>query len=285
MHGSGTYPIMVILQTLRCTVDLINDNKDAYFGGGTPTPTASRLSDLRNRVVDGGYDLGIAFDGDGDRLGVIDENGRYISANEILCLLYDYLLRYKGWKGPVVRNLATTHMLDRIAEAFGEKCYEVPIGFKYISAGIDRHNAILGGESSGGLTVRGHIHGKDSIYAASLFIEMVCCTNKSPSKLMEDLENRFGQYSFVESNISFAPEQKEAIHHTLMIEKKIPCFEDATIAKVSYEDGCKVYFSDNSFVSCRFSGTEPLLRIFAEASTEGQANSYIEKFSEMLNLN
>lgn len=285
MHGSGTYPIMSILHTLRCTVDLINDNKDAYFGGGTPAPTASRLSELRNRVVDGGYDLGFAFDGDGDRLGVVDENGRYIDANEILCLLYDYLLRFKGWKGPAVRNLATTHMLDRIAESFGEKCYEVPIGFKHISAGIDRHNAILGGESSGGLTVRGHIHGKDSIYAASLFIEMVCCTGKSPSKLMEDLENRFGHYNFVESNVTFAPEQKEDIHHTLMIEKKIPHFGNAEIIKVSYEDGCKVYFSDDSFVICRFSGTEPLIRIFAEAHTTSQAHSYIEKFREMLNLN
>ena len=284
MHGSGTYPIMVILQTLRCTVDLINDNKDAYFGGGTPAPTASRLSDLRNRVVDGGYDLGIAFDGDGDRLGVVDENGRYIDANEILCLLYDYLLRHKGWTGPAVRNLATTHMLDRIAESFGEKCYEVPIGFKYISAAIDRYDAVLGGESSGGLTVRGHIHGKDSIYAASLFIEMVCCTGKSPSKLMEDLENRFGRYNLVEANLSFDPERKEDIHRAMMVEKQLPRFEGAEVVRVNYEDGCKVYFTDNSFVICRFSGTEPLLRIFAEASTEAKAQAYIEKFREMLNL-
>ena len=102
---------------------------------------------------------------------------------------------------------------------------------------------------------------------------------------MEDLENRFGHYNFVESNLSFAPEQKEDIHHTLMIEKKIPNFEEAEIVRVNYEDGCKVYFSDNSFVICRFSGTEPLLRIFAEASTEIKARSYIDKFREMLNLN
>lgn len=285
MHGSGTYPLLVILQTLRCTVDLINDNKDAYFGGGTPAPTASRLSDLRNRVVDGGYDLGIAFDGDGDRLGVVDENGRYIDANEILCLLYDYLRRCKNWTGPVVRNLATTHLLDRIAESFGEKCYEVPIGFKYISAGIDRYDAVLGGESSGGLTVRGHIHGKDSIYAASLFIEMVCSTGKSPAKLMEDLENRFGHYNMVEANLAFAPERKEDIYHTLMVEKKIPHFADEEVVRVNYEDGCKVYFDDDSFVICRFSGTEPLLRIFAEASTEELAHSYIAEFRTMLNLN
>ena len=284
MHGSGTYPLLVILQTLRCTVDLINDNKDAYFGGGTPAPTASRLSDLRNRVVDGGYDLGIAFDGDGDRLGVVDENGRYIDANEILCLLYNYLRGHKGWTGPVIRNLATTHMLDKIAKSFGETCYEVPIGFKYISAGIDQHDAILGGESSGGLTVRGHIHGKDSIYAASLFIEMVCCTGQTPAEMMNRLEEQFGHFELVEANLVFDASRKPEIQKTLMVDKKVPDF-GKEIVRVGYEDGCKVYFPDDSFVICRFSGTEPLLRIFAEASDAEVAKGYIAAFRTMLSLN
>lgn len=283
MHGSGTYPLVVILQTLRCTVDMINYNKDAYFGGGTPAPSATRLADLRNRVVEGGYDLGIAFDGDGDRLGVVDETGRYIDANEILCLLYNYLHAYKRWTGPVIRNLATTHMLDAIANSFGEKCYEVPIGFKYISAGIDRYDAVLGGESSGGLTVRGHIHGKDSIYAASLFIEMVCFTGKTPMQMMNELEAKFGHYELVEANLVFDPERKPEIQNTLMVEKKIPEF-GKKVVRVNYEDGCKVYFEDNSFVICRFSGTEPLLRIFAEASKPEIASEYIAAFRSMLNL-
>ena len=284
MHGSGTYPLLVILQTLRCTVDLINDNKDAYFGGGTPAPTASRLMDLRNRVVDGGYDLGIAFDGDGDRLGVVDENGRYIDANEILCLLYDYLRRVKGWEGPVVRNLATTHLLDRIAHSFGEECYEVPIGFKYISAGIDKYDAILGGESSGGLTVRGHIHGKDSIYAASLFIEMVCVTGMTPAGLMADLTERFGSFVMTEANLAFAPERKSEIQKMLMEDKLLPEFYEKKPVRVNYEDGCKVYFDDDSFFICRFSGTEPLLRIFAEAESSTKAEAYIDAFRLLLNI-
>jgi phosphomannomutase len=138
-------------------------------------------------VVKGEYDLGIAMDGDGDRLGIIDKDGTYINANQILCMLYYYLVKFKGWKGGVVRNLATTHMLDKIAESFGEKCYEVPVGFKYISSKIDEVDAVLGGESSGGLTVRGHIHGKDSVYAASLFAEMISVTGMSPVEIMKDL--------------------------------------------------------------------------------------------------
>ena len=120
MHGSSSYPLLVILHTARCTVDVINGNLDAYFGGTMPAPTESTLKDLSMQVVQGGYDLGIGVDGDGDRLGIIDSNGEYVDANNILVLLYYYLHEYKGWKGPVVRNLATTHLLDKVAEDLGE---------------------------------------------------------------------------------------------------------------------------------------------------------------------
>lgn len=283
MHGSGAYPLQVIFHTARCTIDTINLNKDAYFGGMMPAPTEKTLSLLKNTVTKGKYDLGIAMDGDGDRLGVIDKSGRYIDANEILCMLYYYLVKYKGWRGPVVRNLATTHMLDKIAESFGEKCYEVPVGFKYISSKIDEVNAVLGGESSGGLTVRGHIHGKDSVYAASLFAEMVSVIGKSPAVIMDELESEFGHYVMVEDNLRFAPEYKKTIEKIVFEDKKLPEFE-AEVEKVNYEDGCKVYFTDGSFVICRFSGTEPLLRIFAESDTEEKAGKYITAFKDFLNI-
>lgn len=283
MHGSGAYPLQVILHTARCTIDTINLNKDAYFGGQMPAPTEQTLAMLSDMVIKGGYDFGIAMDGDGDRLGIVDKNGRYINANEILCMLYYYLVKYKGWTGPVVRNLATTHMLDKIAASFGEKCYEVSVGFKYISSKIDEVNAVLGGESSGGLTVRGHIHGKDSVYAASLFAEMVSVTGKSPTEILDELEEEYGSFVMLEDNLHFAPERKAEINKTLMVDKKLPVF-DAEIAKVSYEDGCKVYFEDDSFVICRFSGTEPLLRIFAESSDGTAAKKYISDFREFLNI-
>ncbi len=283
MHGSGSYPLQVIFHTARCTIDTINLNKDAYFGGIMPAPTEQTLALLKDMVIKGEYDFGIAMDGDGDRLGIIDRTGRYIDANEILCMLYYYLVKYKGWKGPVVRNLATTHMLDRIAESFGEKCYEVPVGFKYISAKIDEADAVLGGESSGGLTVRGHIHGKDSVYAASLFAEMVSVTGKSPAEMVDELEKEYGVFVMVEDNMAFAPEKKAAIMKMVYEDKLLPDFGEK-IARVNYEDGCKVYFEDDSFVICRFSGTEPLLRIFAESSTHEKAAGYIAAFKQTLNI-
>lgn len=283
MHGSGTYPLQVIFHTARCTIDTIHLNKDAYFGGLMPAPNENTLNTLREEVIQGKYDFGIAMDGDGDRLGIIDQSGRYISANEILCMLYYYLVKYKGWKGPVVRNVSTTHMLDKIAEYFGEKCYEVPVGFKYISAKLDEVDAVLGGESSGGLTVRGHIHGKDSVYAASLFAEMVSVIGKTPAQIADDLEEMFGHYVMLEDNLRFSPDQKEAVVGKLITQQQLPVFEQ-TIKHVGYEDGCKVYFEDGSFVSCRFSGTEPLLRIFAEARDANTAACYIDTFRDFLNL-
>ncbi|MBQ8894282.1 MAG: phosphoglucomutase/phosphomannomutase family protein [Clostridia bacterium] len=283
MHGSATYPLMTIFYTARCTLDTIHNNKDAYFGGMMPAPTQNTLRDLSKLVVDGGYDLGIGVDGDGDRLGIIDRNGEYINANQILVLLYYYLHEYKGWKGPVVRNLATTHMLDAVAKSLGEQCFEVPVGFKYISSKIDEVDAVLGGESSGGLTVRGHIHGKDSVYAASLFAEMICKTGKSPSELFAELEAKYGKYEMVEFNLPFAPSAKDEIVKKVMVDRVLPEFIKK-VTMVSYEDGCKVYFEDDSFVICRFSGTEPLLRIFAEGKDKDQAQSYIDAWKELLGL-
>ncbi len=283
MHGSATYPLLVVFHTTRCTVDLLHENKDAYFGGMMPAPEEKTLGELSRKVVAGGYDLGIGVDGDGDRLGIVDSNGQYITANEILVLLYYYLHEYKGWKGPVVRNVATTHMLDRIAADFNEASYEVPVGFKYISSKIDEVDAVLGGESSGGLTVRGHIHGKDSVYAASLFVEMICKTGKTPTALLKKLRKKYGTFVMVEENIRFSPERKEELDRIIMTDRLLPDF-GKPYEMLSYRDGCKVYFADGGFVICRFSGTEPLLRIFAEGDSREAAAETIRAWRNFLDL-
>lgn len=281
MHGSGAYPLIVLLYTARCTLDLINLERDAYFGGLLPAPSEQSLHELRLKVTSQGYDLGIAFDGDGDRLGIIDSNGRYITANEILVVLYYYLHEHKGWKGPVVRNMSTTHMLDKLARSFGEACYEVPVGFKHISRKLEETDAVLGGESSGGLTVRGHIPGKDSIYAAALFVEAVSTLGKSPSKIIDELYLRLGRHVMLEESQSFTREEEAAVRRAILEERNLPAFSQP-IARVSYEDGCKVYFMDDSFAVCRFSGTEPLIRLCAEAASEEQAQAYLSAFKRYI---
>ena len=276
MHGSATYPMLAMLYSARCTIDVMNSNKDGYFGGNMPAPGFNQSAQLRSRVVAEGYDLGIEVDGDGDRIAIIDSDGTYIEANQILVMLYYYLHEYRGWKGPVVRNYATTHLLDAVAESFGEVCYEVPVGFKYISSKLDETNAVLGGESSGGLTVRGHIYGKDSIYAAGLFVEMLCAIGKPVREFWKELTEKYGAFVMAEDNMRFSPSEKQSVENVLVVEKQIPDFHGKKISKVSYDDGVKFYFEDGAFVICRFSGTEPLLRIFAEDTTEEKARALIK---------
>jgi phosphomannomutase len=218
-------------------------------------------------------DVGIATDGDADRLGIIDEKGRYVTANETLALLYYYLMEYKGWSGAAVRNIATTHLLDRIAQAYGQECIEVPVGFKHISAGMEAHDALIGGESSGGLTVRGHISGKDGLYAASLLVEMISVTGKKLSELLLDLFRRFGELHTAEYDWPLTQELRDEIYTTVMEEQRLPDF-GRKVEKISWMDGCKVYL-EGGWVITRFSGTEPRVRIFAEAETEAEARRLV----------
>ncbi|MDO5376977.1 MAG: phosphoglucomutase/phosphomannomutase family protein [Clostridia bacterium] len=282
MYGVSLTGLMTILFTARCDVDVINDRHDAFFGGHLPAPNPETLRDLQTSVSDHHADMGLATDGDADRLGIIDEKGRYVTANEVLVLLYYYLLKYKGWKGAAVRNIATTHMLDRVAEAFGETCYEVPVGFKHISGGMEEHDALIGGESSGGLTVRGHISGKDGLYAASLLVEMVSVTKKPLSRLLREVADEFGALYMAEYDWALTEQSRAAIHQTVMVDHRLPDFGEV-IEKVSYLDGCKVYFKEG-WIIVRFSGTEPRVRVFAEMPSRARANALVEKMAAFVGL-
>ena len=282
MYGVSLTGLMTILFTARCDVDVINDRHDAFFGGHLPAPNPDTLRDLQGSVSDHHADLGIATDGDADRLGIIDEKGRYVSANDVLVLLYYYLLKYKGWKGAAVRNVATTHLLDRVAEKFGERCIEVPVGFKHISAGMQQYDALIGGESSGGLTVRGHIFGKDGLYAASLLVEMLSVTGEPLSRLVQDIFDEFGEMHVAEFDWALTEERKADIARRVFEEKQLPEF-DLPIVRVSYEDGCKIYF-DGAWIIVRFSGTEPRVRIFAEHDTVAHARDLVATMAEYLGL-
>ena len=282
MFGVSLTGLLTILYTCRCDIDVINDRHDAFFGRHLPAPNPETLVDLQYAVKEHRADVGIATDGDADRLGIIDENGRYVTANETLALLYYYLLEYKGWKGAAVRNIATTHLLDRIAADYGQECIEVPVGFKHISAGMEAHDALIGGESSGGLTVRGHISGKDGLYAASLLVEMLSVSGKKLSELLQELYDRYGELHSAEYDWALTPETREEIARIILRDKRLPEFS-RKVEKVSYMDGCKVYL-DGGWVIVRFSGTEPRVRIFAEAETEEEARETVKKMARFAGL-
>ncbi|KJY88906.1 phosphomutase [Vibrio neptunius] len=283
MFGVAKNALQTVLINGRCDVDVINDGKNPDFGGLMPSPSAATLYRLKHLVAEQGYDIGIGTDGDADRLGIIDEKGHFIHPNEVLILLYYYLLEYKGWSGSVVRNIATTHILDKIAADHGEKSFEVPVGFKHISSQMEANDSLIGGESSGGLTIRGHIKGKDGVFASSLLVEMISVTGKKLSELLDEIYTKYGYAYTAEGDCSFKAGQKQALHHMIYVEKQLPQFE-FEIEHVSYEDGAKVYFKNGGWVIARFSGTEPLLRIFAEMADKETAEGIVEQFKTFLQL-
>ena len=283
MYGVSHGSLRTILMTCRCDVHVIHENHDTLFGGRMPAPDAEALKFLAHYTVENRCALGVATDGDADRLGVIDENGRYLHANTLLVMLYYYLLKYKGWRGDCVRNNSTTHLLDRVAASFGQVCHEVPVGFKYISAKMAEADAIIGGESSGGLAVRGHIPGKDGIYAAALLVEMLAVTGKSVSALYREIVDTYGELCCEEASLPFDPGRKAELKKTVYVDHAAPDF-GRPVEKTVFGDGCKVFFADGSWVICRFSGTEPLLRMAAEAETPEQAQEYVRAWKEFLNI-
>ena len=283
MYGVSETAIKTILLTARCEVETIHGRHDTLFGGKLPAPNEAAMEPLKTCVLDRKCDIGIATDGDADRIGVVDDKGRYLSPNDILVILYYYLEKYKGEKGPVVRNLCTTHMLDRIAAAYGEDSYEVPVGFKHISAKITETNALIGGESSGGLTVRGHINGKDGVYAAALLTEMLAVTGMRMSAIYDEIKHEFGSLVMLEDNYSFKASRKPELLKILMEDRLIPALP-YEIEKTSYLDGCKVYFKNGGWVCVRFSGTEPLLRVFCEMPERDDAQKVLDIYREFLSL-
>jgi alpha-D-glucose phosphate-specific phosphoglucomutase len=275
MYGVGQLTLGIILTEARCRVTFIHERHNPLFGGRSPAPDLEALQMLITNMEEGVYDLGLATDGDADRIAIIDEKGRYISTNDLLCLVYWYLHEIRGRRGGVVRNLATTHLLDRLAAKLGEKSYEVPVGFKHIAASMVEHDALLGGESSGGLTVRGHILGKDGIFACALVVEMLARTGKHISEMQEEVWKLTGRLYNKEENIPATPEMRVAVPRQLK-ESPITAIGKYKVLSVSHFDGTKVLLENDNWALLRFSGTEPVLRLMVEADSPEKAQELID---------
>lgn len=275
MYGVGQLTLGIILTEARCRVTFIHERRNPLFGGRSPAPNLEALQMLITTLREGHYDLGLAMDGDADRIAIIDEKGQYISTNDLLCLVYWYLHEIKGMRGCVVRNLATTHLLDRLAASFGEECYEVPVGFKHIAAAMVKYDALLGGESSGGLTVRGHILGKDGIFACALVVEMLAKTDKHISEMLAEVWKLSGRLYSLEENIPATPEMRVSIPKR-MREASITHIGSYPVREISFLDGIKILLENDNWALLRFSGTEPVLRLMVEADTPEKAHGLIE---------
>jgi phosphomannomutase/choline kinase len=275
MYGVGQLTLGTVLTEARCRVTFIHERHNPLFGGRSPAPNPEALRLLSSEMHESNYDLGLAMDGDADRVAIVDEHGRYISINDVLLLLYWYLHEIRGERGEVVRNLSTSHLLDRLATKLGEECYETPVGFKHIVSGMLEHNALLGGESSGGLTIRGHILGKDGIFACALVVEMLARTGQKVSELLDRIYAITGRLYFVEENLPATPEMRIAVPKKM---KDAPTAQIGPyrVVNISHIDGTKLYLENDNWALLRFSGTEPVLRLTVEADTQQKAEELLE---------
>lgn len=210
--------------------------------------------------------LGIATDGDADRFGIVDGDGTYIEPNYIIALLLDYLVRVRRMSGGVARSVATSHFVDAVARHHGVELFETPVGFKYIGELISQDKIIIGGEESAGLTIKGHVPEKDGILACFLVAEMVAREGKTVSQLLEELYERVGRFVTRRENITLSPALEEAFPAKL---KAIPSeVAGSRVTDVVTIDGTKLLLDDNSWLLFRKSGTEPVVRLYGEASNE-----------------
>ncbi|QAY62079.1 glucosamine-1-phosphate N-acetyltransferase [Xylanimonas allomyrinae] len=272
MYGTSQSTLGTILTDMRVRAEFIHAQHNPLFGGIAPAPDLQRLSTLIGLIKagEGRYHLGMATDGDSDRIGIVDEKGEYVDANDLLLLLYWYLHEVRGERGGVVRNLATTHLLDRLAAHFGEESREVRVGFKHVTAGMDEIGAVLGGESSGGLTVRGWILGKDGIFACALVAEMLARTGKTISELRRHIWDITGRLYTAEADVPATPEMRVEVPRRLAVEP-LTHIGRYPVASVSHLDGTKIMLDDGGWALLRFSGTEPVLRMVAEADSPEKA--------------
>lgn len=277
MYGTSQLTLGTILNDMRVRAEFIHGAHNPLFGGHAPAPDLQRLTSLIGMITNGkgAYDLGMATDGDSDRIGIVDETGEYISTNDLLLLLFWYLHEVRGEKGGVVRNIATTHLLDRLARHFGEESREVKVGFKHVTAGMEEIGAVLGGESSGGLTVRGWILGKDGIFACALVVEMLAVTGKRISELRAMIYEITGRLYTLEAGVPATPEMRVAVPRRLAADP-LTAVGPYAVVGIDHTDGTKILLENDNWALLRFSGTEPVLRMFVEADSPEKASELLD---------
>jgi len=275
MYGAGTSTLQMALVGARCDLVTIHSRVDPLFGGKSPAPSEDSLASLMHFMKENNFDLGVAVDGDADRIALVDERGKYIPANDVILLVYYYLHAIKGLRGGVVRNVATSHNIDLLCHKLGERCYEVPVGFKYIATSVKEHDLLLGGESSGGVTVRGHIMEKDGIYTAMLIIEMLVKTGKSLSEILHQIRKINGTRFFQsEADFRLTPELK--VNMDYFLSKNHDKIGDYKVTRIDKLDGMKIYLDNKSWCLLRPSGTEPLLRIVTESTEKNLSDDLLK---------
>ena len=284
MYGAGVGYLPGFLEggKVRCT-ELHGVLNPAFPGIAQPEPVAHNLLALSDAVVANRADVGIALDGDADRVGLVDEKGRFISTLHTFALLALYFLEVRGLRGPLVKSITMSSMVYRLGELYQVPVYETPVGFKYISPVMMGQEALAAGEESGGYAFRGHIPERDGILSGLYLLDLLSRTGRSPSELMGKLVEKVGPHFFNRLDVPFRAEQR------IETKRRMDSQRPETLAGLRVTgrdeiDGVRFHLQGGAWVLVRFSGTEPLLRIYAEASSQDQVDRLLEDVRVMVNV-
>jgi phosphoglucomutase len=264
--GAGRGYSSDLLREAGVSVECVHDYRDVLFGGHAPEPDDHLLHACKDKMKETGAQIGIATDGDADRFGIVDADGTFIQPNYVIALLFDYLVETRGWKNGVAKSVATTNLVNALADYHKVPLFETPVGFKYIGELIIEDKIAIGGEESAGLTIRGHVPEKDGILAGLLMAETVATRGKSLGAQLKELFNKVGSYYPVRENFRLTPQVKAAFTEKIKADPKE--LGGRKVASVVRTDGLKLILEDGSWVCYRLSGTEPVVRAYTEARNE-----------------
>ncbi|MFH1486886.1 MAG: phosphoglucomutase/phosphomannomutase family protein [Chloroflexota bacterium] len=275
MYGSGAGYFKSILAGGSAQVIEINCERNPNFPGIQPEPIARNLTRLSELIQEEKVDVGLATDGDADRIGIMDEKGNFTTQLQVFALLALYLLEVRGERGPIVKSLTTTSMLYRLGELYKVPVYETPVGFKYIGPKMIESNALIGGEESGGFGFRGHIPERDGILAGLYFLDLVASLKKTPSQIIDYLYSKVGPHYYDRIDLDFDAQERESIIQRIATAK--PDQIDGTkVSGIDSQDGFRFHLADGSWLLVRFSGTEPIIRIYCETDSQPRVKRLLD---------
>jgi alpha-D-glucose phosphate-specific phosphoglucomutase len=280
MYGAGAGYFNMLLGGGAMQLMEINGERNPLFPGIQPEPIAANLAKLSAMVKQEKASVGLATDGDADRIGIVDENGQFLTQLQVFALLCLYLLEVRGERGPMVRTLTSTTMVDRLGEIFNVPVYETPVGFKYVAEKMIEKNALIGGEESGGYGFRSHMPERDGILAGIYFLDLMLKTGKTPSQLLSYLFNKVGPHYYERRDFTFPESERQAITKRIT-DNLLQSIDGVRVAKSDKTDGFRFILADNSWLLIRFSGTEPLLRIYAESDSPARVKRLLELGKEL----
>jgi phosphomannomutase len=275
MYGAGIGYFKMLLGGGAIQLIEINSERNPLFPGIRPEPIAPNLVKLSATIKRRKAAVGLANDGDADRIGVVDEKGVFLTPLQVFALLCLYLVEVRRERGPIVKTVTDTTMLDRLGEMFNLPVYETPVGFKYVAAIMKAKNALIGGEESGGYGFRGHVLERDGILAGLYFLDFMLKTGKTPSQLLDYLYSKVGPHYYQRQDFTFAEDKRQAINKR--ISDNLPqSIDRVQVAKKDTTDGFRLMLADTTWLLIRFSGTEPLLRIYAESDSQERVERLLQ---------